>query len=147
MVNYNPRPYFEYDEDAGSAICVVFYKDKYFTGMATCAPEDEDMSSERTGCEIASHRAYIKYFTYVRDNELVPGLNVLKHYYNTIKQSKKFDEKSYECKMLKRQIKLYETELNTVRQEIAFEKKSLKDYIDGKEKLYKKIRIGRNENI
>ena len=143
MVNYNPRPYFEYDDESGNAICVVFYKDMTFFGGANCSPEDEDMKSERTGCEIASHRAYVKYFKYIRDNELKPALTALNHYYNVIKQSKKFNEKSYENKMLQRQIRLTENELATVNQEIALEERILKDYISGKEKLYQKIRKNR----
>jgi hypothetical protein len=42
--------------------------------------------------------------------------------------------------MLQRQIRLIEFDLATNKEMLAYERKNLKAYIDGKEKLYQKIR-------
>ena len=42
--------------------------------------------------------------------------------------------------MLQRQIRLLEFDLATNKEMIAYERKNLKGYIDGKDKLYQKIR-------
>ena len=57
-----------------------------------------------------------------------------------MKYSKKFNPKSYEAKMLRNQIRALEKELTTLNNEIADEQKFIKDYINGKDKLYKRLR-------
>lgn len=61
------EPTFEWQEDIKTAICTLTDGEQLFYGMATCAPEDYDMCSEKTGCEIAFKRAKIKYLRYYRD--------------------------------------------------------------------------------
>ena len=106
------------------------------------------MMSERTGCELAFRRAKLQYYRTVRDAELRPALGALKQLYYSMKHSSNFNEKSYENKMLQRQIRLTEFDLATANEMIAYEYQGITDYIKGKDKLYQKIRnkqIGQNQ--
>lgn len=59
------------------------------------------MMSEKTGCEIAFRRAKIEVLKSYRD-ELKIKLEALRQLYYSMNQSNKFNEKSYENKMLQR---------------------------------------------
>ena len=50
------KPFFEWDEETGSALCVLYYNDKVFVGEAKCHMTDMDMCSEKTGQQIALMR-------------------------------------------------------------------------------------------
>jgi hypothetical protein len=54
--------------------------------------------------------------------------------------STQFNPKSYENKMLQRQIRLLEFDLTTAHEMIQYERESLKEYIDKKDDMYKRIR-------
>ena len=102
------------------------------------------MISERTGCELAFRRAKLQHLRAVRDCDLMPGLMALKQLYYSMKHSSKFNEFSYENKMLQRQIRLIEFDLTTIKEMIAYEYQGISDYIKGKDKLYQKIRNKQN---
>lgn len=131
---------FAFDEKLGYARCLMIYKGQAFEGGAKCHPDDMDMISERTGCCIAEARAYIKALRFKRDHEIQPKLDVLRHLYNNMQTSKYFNSKSYEAKMLRSQIGAIEKELAAVSQDLAEEKKYLKEYIDKKDKFYQRLR-------
>ena len=131
---------FAFDEKLGYARCLMIYNGQAFEGGAKCHPDDMDMISERTGCCIAEARAYIKALRFKRDHEIQPKLDVLRHLYNNMQTSKYFNSKSYEAKMLRSQIGVIEKELAAVSQDLAEEKKYLKEYIDKKDKFYKRLR-------
>lgn len=124
----------------GHACCIIRYKGLEFVGEATCHPDDMDMESERVGMSIAETRAIIKTMCFIRDFEIKPQLKVLNHLYGNMKTSKNYNANSYEAKMLRSQIRAIEKELAVANNEIADERKFLKDYIDGKEKLYQRLR-------
>lgn len=139
------EPTFEWDEFVGTAYCYITdEKGNMFTGEAICHPDDEDFMSERTGCEIAFRRAKIKYYASLRENDLKPRIAALKQLYYSMKHSGNFNEKSYENRMLQRQIRLLEFDLTTLKEMLAYERQSLKDLIEEKDKFYKKIRAKRN---
>ena len=131
---------FACDEKLGYARCLMIYNGQAFEGGAKCHPDDMDMISERTGCCIAEARAYIKALRFKRDHEIQPKLDVLRHLYNNMQTSKYFNSKSYEAKMLRSQIGAIEKELAAVSQDLAEEKKYLKEYIDKKDKFYQRLR-------
>jgi hypothetical protein len=54
--------------------------------------------------------------------------------------SKNFNPKSYEAKMIRSQIKVLENDLAAINADLANERKNLKEYIDKKDILYKKLR-------
>ena len=131
---------FAFDEKLGYARCLMIYNGQAFEGGAKCHPDDMDMISERTGCCIAEARAYIKALRFKRDHEIQPKLDALRHLYNNMQTSKYFNSKSYEAKMLRSQIGVIEKELAAVSQDLAEEKKYLKEYIDKKDKFYQRLR-------
>ena len=59
--------------------------------------------------------------------------------------SSRFNPESYENTMLQRQIRQLEFDLATNKEMVAYERKNLKAYIDGKEKIYQRIRKAKSE--
>lgn len=135
-----------FDEENGISYCYLTdEKGRLSVGMATCHEEDRDMISWRTGEEIAFRRAKIKQLQTVRDADLKPALSALKHLHGCMVHSRRFNPDSYENSMLLRQIRQLEFDLATIKEMLAYERKNLTDYIHGKEKLYQKIRQGKND--
>lgn len=127
-------------EDSGIAICNIYYKDLVFSGEAICHPDDKEFMSRISGCEIAEMRAIIKYLQHIKNNELRPSIQALTDYYNTMIQSAKFNQKSYENKMLRRRIQLLKDDLVATQENIVQIKKKLRDYLAKKEKMHEVIR-------
>ena len=84
---------YNYNEDTGIAFCTIYEYGLEFMGAALCHPDDKDMKSERTGCEIANRRAYIHLLCHERDNIIAPQLKALKQLYYSINKSKNFNKK------------------------------------------------------
>lgn len=124
----------------GNARFTINYHGQVFIGTAKCHPEDNDFENARVGLTIAESRANIQVLRYIRECELRPQLKILNHLYANIKTSKYYNPTSYETRMLRSQIRALEKELATLNNEIADEQKFIKDYIDGKDKLYKRLR-------
>lgn len=137
-------PKFEWYEEDRQAICKLHTKYGTFTGIASCHPDDEDMMSEKVGCEIAYSRAAIESLKYERDNVIKPSLKALKQLYYSMNRSKRFNQKSYEYKMLKRQIECWEFDLAVINDMIDTERTWIRNYINTKEALYQNIRANRN---
>ena len=138
------EPIFNWDEDAGVASCILSDGEKVFTGFAQCHPDDKDMSSEKTGCEITFRRARINALRGYRD-ELKIKLKALNQLFYSMNRSYRFNEKSYENKMLQRQIRMIDFDLTTTKEMIATEEQSLRQYLSDKDKFYTKTRIRRIE--
>lgn len=129
----------------GCASCILTDGKKVFCGVAVCHPDDEDMMNEKTGCEIAYRRAKIESFRHYRDS-LKLQLNALNQLYYSMNRSKHFNPKSYENKMLQRQIQMIKSDLATAKEMIAGEQQALKEYIDNKEEFYQAIRRNRKQD-
>lgn len=140
------EPMFKWDPESGTATCVLTDGQNIFLGIATCGPDDRDMMNEKTGCQIAMQRAKIDYLKHIRDNELKPRLSALKQLYYSINQSKYFNEKAYETKMLCRQIYLTKSDLNMIKDEITQTKQELKLYLEEKGKFYQRVREQRQKD-
>ena len=138
------KPIFHYDKETGCSTCIIETKYGKFSGTACCHPDDMDMASEKVGCEIAYSRAAIDSLKYERDNVIKPRLKALKQLYYSMNRSKKFNPKSYEYKMLKRQIECWEFDLAVINDMIDTERTWIRDYINTKEALYQNIRANRN---
>ena len=139
-------PDVHWDAETNTATCVVTdaYGKKYI-GIAVCHPDDEDMASEKTGCEIALRRANIEYIKAIRD-QIKHELGALEHLYYVMNRSKQFNPKSYENIMLQRQIRLKKIDLATIKDMLTNEQENLRWYVNEKEKLYKRIRFNRKVN-
>ena len=138
------KPIFHYDKETGCSTCVIETKYGKFSGTACCHPDDMDMASEKVGCEIAYSRAAIDSLKYERDNVIKPSLKALKQLYYSMNRSKRFNPKSYEYKMLKRQIECWEFDLAMIGDMIDTERAWIRDYINTKQALYQNIRANRN---
>ena len=131
----------EWFEEPGLALCTITDSyDRTYHAEAFCHSNDQDMKSEKTGCEIANRRAEIMVLKGYVKNELKPRLRALKQLYYSMNRSKYFNEKSYENKMLQKQIHVIKNELDTTNQIIAELEYDLSRYLDEKDKFYKKIR-------
>ena len=131
---------FTYNSETGVSVCVIIYNNLIFKGEAHCHEEDFDFISERIGMTIAEARANIAVMRHMRDYEIKPQLKILKHLYSNIRTSKSHNPKSHETKMLRRLIRELEFELHTISNSIADERKFVRDYINGKEKLHQRLR-------
>ena len=140
----NNRPIFHYDKETGCSTCVIETKYGKFSGTACCHPDDMDMASEKVGCEIAYSRAAVNSLKYERDNVIKPSLKALKQLYYSMNRSKRFNPKSYEYKMLRRQIECWEFDLSIINDMIDTERTWIRNYINTKEALYQNIRANRN---
>ena len=134
----NQKISFEYV--IGNSCCIIQYKGLEFVGRAQCHPDDMDFESERTGLCIAEARANIKLMKFKRNFEILPSLKSAKHLYTTVQQSALYDPKSHESKMIYRHLKQLEKQLDIINSDIAEEEKYLQEYIDKKDKFYKKLR-------
>ena len=139
------EPIFNWDGKIGMASCILSDGEKTYIGFAQCHPDDMDMAGEKTGCEIAFRRAKIKALKGYRD-ELKIQLKALNQLYYSMNRSNKFNEKSYENKMLQRQLNRINFDLDTVKEMITNEKQSLSKYLNEKEEFYKKIRKNRKKD-
>lgn len=137
-----PQPIFDWNKDTGTALCVLTNGEYFYTGTAKCHPDDNDMMSQKVGFEIAFRRATVEAFKGYK-KELKTKLSALNQLYYSINQSKDFNEKSYENKMLQRQIRLINFDLETTKEIIAEENKRLKEYIAEKDIFYNAIRKNR----
>ena len=138
------EPIFNWDEETGIASCILSDGEKVYTGFAQCHPDDEDMKGQKTGCEIAFRRARINALRGYRD-ELKIQLKALNQLYYSMNKSAKFNKKSYENKMLQRQIRMINFDLATTKEMIATEQENLRTYIKEKDEFYKKTRMRRKK--
>ena len=140
------EPIFSWDEETGIASCILGSNEKIYTGFAQCHPDDADMKGEKTGCEIAFRRAKIHALRGYRD-ELKVKLSALNQLFYTMNKSKHFNPKSYENKMLQRQIRMTNFDLDTAKEMIATEEQNLREYIQKKDEFYNHTRARRKAYI
>lgn len=139
------EPIFNWDEKTGTASCILSDGEKVYTGFAQCHPDDEDMKGQKTGCEIAFRRAKINALRGYRD-ELKIQLKALNQLFYSINKSKKFNSKSYENRMLQRQIRMINFDLATTKEMIANEELNLRAYIKSKDVFYIQTRKRRQKD-
>ena len=133
-----------YAYNDGASTYQITYKGYNFIGMAECHNDDMDFASERVGLTIAEARAVIKVLRFIRDCEMQPQLNILKHLYSNIETSHFHNPKSHESRRIRSQIRAIEREIKSLNNTIEDEKNFIKDYINGKDKLYRKLRAKNN---
>lgn len=133
-----------FDETQGvSFVCLTDRHGRIYEGLAQISPNDLDFQSERTGLSTADLRAQINFYKGYIKNELKPQLRALKQLYYSMNRSKNFDKTHYEVKMLNRAIKRIEAEIQETKDFITELTQVLKDYIQQKDDMYKKLRAKR----
>lgn len=141
MKNETNRMEFTWDPEIGEATCVITdKKENVFIGVAQCHEADRDFMSEKTGCFIAQERAGLQALRFYRDNEAKPALRVLEHLYSNMRTSKNFNPKSYEAKMLRRQIAVQKDTVTMFNDMIRQSHDYLRQYMSDKEKFYSDTR-------
>ena len=139
------EPTFEWVEELGQTTCVIEDKQGHiFIGTATCHDDDQDMKSRRTGEEIAYRRARIEQMQHIRENVKLE-LQALNQLYYSMKHSTHFNPKSYENKMLQRQIRGKTFDLDTIKEMLATERENLKNMLQEKDKFYNQVRAHRSK--
>lgn len=145
-MNLIPNAGFTYDKETGVTTCTLIdTKNHTYVGKARCHPDDTDMKNEMTGSEIAYRRAYIKFLKHVRDTEIVPQLDILKHMYSCMEQAASFNPKDNNARLMQRAIENYSAGATAIREYIRDERDSLHEYMVEKGKLYRKIRANREQ--
>ena len=124
--------------------CYINHNGITFYGEASCHPDDLDMQSERTGYFIAETRANIKLLQYKRDYEFLPLLKSYKHLYDCMSHCPQFNKTSYEAFCVRRHIQHLERDIAEIKAAITEEKEYLKNYIEEKEHVYQRIRLGKH---
>lgn len=141
MVVFHKEPEFTWNPELHTATCVMQDQSgRTYQASAMCHEDDFDFESERTGCEIAFRRAKIMVLCSIRDNELKPALKALNQVYYSMAHSPNFNRKSYEAKTLIRHIRMTEFDLATIKEMLTIERQKLTDYINGKDKFYRRLR-------
>lgn len=125
-----------------SDTCYISEGNEYYVGVATCAKEDLDMCSRLTGESLSEKRAYIAYYR-GKKKKLKAELKTLKDLYNNLSCSHRFDETSYEAKMIRKHIYIKQKEITEMEKYISLIETFVSETIDLKEKLYQKIRANR----
>lgn len=135
---------FSWDPGTGEAGCRIFYKQNTFVAYAHCHDDDVDFMGEKTGCSIAEMRADIKLLKHIKNNEILPKIEVLNHIYSIYMSSDKYDKDCQEAKAVYKELHRLEKQLSAVNNGIDTLKENLKLYIAEKEKFYTRVRKGRN---
>ena len=135
---------YSFNKETGASTVEIISGDLGFVGMACCHDDDMDFMSERTGLQIAEARAELDFLRHIRDNELKPAIKVLQHLQDNMKTSKKYNPESYEASMLRRQLAIKKNELAAIKAEIKTLTSFIGGYIAEKDKLYNKLRQGKN---
>lgn len=129
-----------YIPEEGKTICTLQVHNLEFTGEAQCHPDDKDYMSEFSGGVIAESRATIKYLQHTKNNVIKPGLRSLEHFMSCLKQKKDFNSESLEAQALAKEISNHQKQLREINENINNVRKSLKAYIDEKDKFYQYLR-------
>lgn len=138
---------FDWDEATGTCICKITTNFGEFYGNACCHYDDRDMQSQRTGEQIAYHRALINMLKYEKRCILMPQIKVLEHLQSILNSKKKCAESDlYAAITLKRQLTNLKFELQIVRDNIEGEREQLREYINKKEEMYQRIRAKQSKN-
>lgn len=138
-IRITKEPYFK-KQDHNYLCGIVDDIGNIFIGEAKCHPDDQDLESELVGYTIASKRAILRALKHHVKNELRPTLKAFYHLYDSMRQSKHFNYKSYEAKRIYRTINDIEEEINAFKEVIETTEEELKEYIIAKDNLRTKIR-------
>ncbi len=134
------QPIFTNDPDSGMTHCALVDKDgNVFCGQATCHKDDMDMYSETTGNTIALSRATIKYYKY-KKKQAETELKILERLKDVIRSGKHFDARHFEYRRLISLLDEKWDDLQYFKFKIKDIEDTLKEYIDGKEDFYQKVR-------
>ena len=134
-----------YNEETGKSKYIIKYDGLVFVGKAKCHPDDVPFANEKAGAQIARSRAIIKMFKY-EIRKLSYQTKALKDFYNSVCGSKTFSRNPWLKKKFMDEIDSYGYEIIELQQSIETVEKSLKNYLNLKAELYKKLLKNRDKN-
>ena len=137
---------FHFNEETGFCLCTIKIRGNQYIGVAQCHPDDMDMVNQKTGENIAYHRAVMEMLRDER-KRLQHELAGLKGLYYSMNNSPLFNPKSYEAKSLYRQISFREDDISSVNDLIKEIQRYINGYISDKDEFYQKIRKNRKTEI
>ena len=143
FTNYGVKRDYLFNEETGTAMVKLKTKVGIFIGSAYCAPEDKDFMSEKTGYYIAENRAWIEFYRYIRDCELLPQLKILEHLEDGVKAKAEKDKNGI---MIFRAANNVREELKELHDNIKDTQRIIDSYIKDKEDLYQILRARRSKN-
>lgn len=125
-------------------VSTVTISNKYgtFIGTAKLHPEDKPFESNLAGCRFAEMRAGIKIFQ-AQIKELRFKIKVLKDFEKSLLNCKNYNPNSFEGKRLRKQIYLYNKELNHLLEGKRSLAEKLKEQIDYRDNVVRKINKGK----
>lgn len=129
-MSYRLRTFWDDNEKVSKTIIVDTFNNKKYEGVAKCAPDDYLYAKEYVGETISQTRAKIEMLKDIRDNEIRPQIKILNHLYTNMTTSTRFNSKSYEAKMLRRQLQIKLADLEAINDLIESLKLYIKDYLD-----------------
>lgn len=131
------KPTYKHTEE-GLTICTLQDKNNNkIYGYAHCHPE-EPQPSERVGEYIATIRAEINYYKFIRRTELRPQMKALEHVYSCIANtnSKLYDKDSPEAQLVWRQYWRLREDYKIIGEIIEELKNALNLYLQEREKYF-----------
>ena len=136
-----------WDEEHGVARCVLKYRmssGAYLEGIgiAECHSEDIAFMSRLTGSVIAQYRAELDLLKKINQYEISPSIMAVKHIYCTMTNSKRYNPDSYEANRIKKELAHLMDEYTENKNLMKIIKEELKQYIEQKDKLYRRIQEG-----
>lgn len=138
------EPIYIWDKYTGITSVKQQIDNKIVEGIARVAPEDERFANEYTGYTIAELRMRIDFARQHIEYDLKPQLFILNHLLSTMKQSPRFNPKSYEAKRIYAERQNILDDIEQFKIIIADYKQSLKKYIDDKDHFYRMVEKGEN---
>lgn len=138
MGNYTKFKYF----NNNSIFCCKRIRGKDYIGYAYCNPEDE--YSQRLGERLAANRASIEYLCAQRDS-LIEQRKSLRHLRSIFERSSKANSESYEFKMVMRQLKKIEEDIEDLRYVIKEAKEVDKRYVETRIRILEKSKTNSND--
>lgn len=106
-----------FDEKTGKSYITICYKNKFYTGFARLHPDDADKASKFAGCRFAEERACIKALK-AELKEKKHNCEECRKFVKVITSYAHFDPKSYEARMMFRQLNRRIKEVNNLIDEI-----------------------------
>ena len=136
---------FTYDTDKHLTTCTRNVHNRLYIGHSQCHPHDYDFESKLVGQHYAYTRSMIREMCALRD-DYKTQLKMLKHVYNIYEQNDDIDIDSVECKVMRRQMRLLERDIQEMKELISTTREDLRTTMLEKDKLYDKLRAKRASN-
>lgn len=135
------EPIYKWHEEIGVAECTIYDPEtnKPVTGVARCGPEDVDMKSEKTGCEIAYRRALIKLLKEKQSRTKLIR-NAYKDLLVTYEKRPGYNKEDPLVRIARKRYYNTLEDIRTLESAIVNFKADLKSFIDEKDKFYVRLR-------